>query len=153
MTGTESRMCTSGARSGSLLHVPQPSIAQLLGRAANDAQRLVQGHVALAKTELQESASKIGATGIFGLAAVALVAQGATFLLIALAFVFVALGLPLWAGFLIVAGILFLGAVITVLLARNSARGIAAPMTAVAEIGKTREALLPAPDAGQAPAT
>ena len=75
-------------------------------------------------------------------------------LLVTLALVLVQLGLPPWAGFLIVAGLLILTAVITALLARKNFNEIQPPSLAMAEFEKTKAALsgAPAPDLAGGPA-
>ena len=88
------------------------SIPDLIKRALSDAQELLRSEVALAKAELSQEASRIGA-GVAFLAAAAVAGMlGAVLLLTAAAWAFAeVLGWPVWAGFALT------GAVVTVLAA------------------------------------
>ena len=81
-------------------------IADLIKDIRGDVQLLVNDQVALAKSELTPAAKNagiggglFGAAGYFGI-------NAATLLYVAAAFGLAALGLPYWAAFLIVAGVL-----------------------------------------------
>ena len=121
---------------------PEPKVSELIGKAIADAQRLALAQVALAKKELSTSGESAGKGGVFGVVALLLVAQASFFLLFALVYVLVQLGLPPWASFLIVALLLLAGAAIAGLLARKYFERVKAPAVAVSEFEKTREAIL-----------
>ncbi|PPK92836.1 putative superfamily III holin-X [Kineococcus xinjiangensis] len=86
------------------------SIGQLVADASQDLSDLIRHEIALAKAEITADV-KNGALGgaLFG-AAGFLGAVAFILICVALAFVLAALGLPVWAGFLIVGGVLVLGA-------------------------------------------
>ncbi len=81
----------------------RPTIVDLVRSVAEDGATIVRGEIELAKTEMRESAQRAGkGAGMFGGAA--FLAFTAWFLLtFAAAFGLVALGLPIWAGMLIIA--------------------------------------------------
>jgi hypothetical protein len=118
-----------------------PSIKALVSKTAADAQRLAKAQAALLQAEMAETGGKIGIGSAMGIAALGLITFASLFLLLTLAFVIVALGLPIWAGMLIVAGLLILGAVITGLIARKNFTEIKAPEISKAEFEKTKAAL------------
>ena len=78
----------------------------------------------LPKPELQASARQAGLA--FGLTAVAavLAGVGGLFLLVTIAYVLVALGLPVWAGFGIVTLVLFIVAIILGLVGARHAKKV-----------------------------
>ena len=121
---------------------PEPKVSELIGKAIADAQRLALAQLALAKKELTSSGESAGKGGIFGVVALLLVAQASFFMLFALVYVLVQLGLPPWASFLIVALLLLAGAAVAGLLARKYFERIKGPEVSVAELEKTREAIL-----------
>lgn len=121
---------------------PEPKVSELIGKAIADAQRLALAQIALAKKELSTSGESAGKGGVFGIVALLLVAQASFFLLFALVYVLVQLGLPPWASFLIVALLLLAGAAIAGLMARKYFEKVKAPEVAVSELEKTREAIL-----------
>ena len=94
----------------------EASIKALVAAAVADLQRLVKAQIALAKLELQQTGRAAGKTGIFLVSALSMAALGGIFLLVTLAYVLVALGLPVWAGFGIVTLVLFIAAAILGLL-------------------------------------
>jgi hypothetical protein len=125
------------------------SIRQLIADVRKDAQNLLTYQAELAKTEIkssQQQATKVSAS--FVVAAVAAV-LGLVFLLITLAYVLVALGLPTWAGFGIVTLVLLLVAGIAATVGAKKAKQLKgfAPQTK-AEIERTKAALT-----GQQPGT
>ena len=79
------------------------SIADVLRSAIQDAQDLVRGEIALAKSELREEVRRVGA-GVVLMAAAAVVGIiAAVFLLAALSWgIAAALAWPVWAGFAVV---------------------------------------------------
>jgi hypothetical protein len=75
------------------------------------------------------------------LIAVSLISLGSIFLLIALAYVLVALGLPIWAGFLVVAGVLIVSAAVFGGVAYKKSQKITGPSLASQEWKQTSESL------------
>jgi uncharacterized membrane protein YqjE len=119
----------------------QPSLKQLFAQTFSDGKKLLTAQVNLTTTELQQSGKTIGAVSVMALIAVSLVSLGSIFLLIALAYVLVALGLPVWSGFLIVAGVLILGAAIFGGIAYKKGQKISGPSLASQEWKQTSESL------------
>lgn len=120
---------------------PQPSIKQLVTKTAADAQRLAKAQIALLQAEMAETGGRIGKGSALGIATAGIAFFASLFLLLTLAFVIVALGLPIWAGMLIVTGLLLVSAAITGLLARKAFEGIKAPELSKAELERTKAAL------------
>jgi hypothetical protein len=96
----------------------QQSLGSLISSVVRDAKTLLNAQVALTKSEVQRTGQQIAVVSIFGVVALAAVASAGLFGLVTLALVLVALGLPAWAGFLIVTGLLLLVAVIAGLVAK-----------------------------------
>lgn len=90
-------------RSAGEVSEQRPTIVDLVRSAAEDGASIVRGEIELAKAEARENAQRAGkGAGMFGGAA--FLGLTAWFLLtFAAAFGLVALGLPIWAGMLIVA--------------------------------------------------
>ena len=97
----------------------EASIKALVAAAVADLQRLVKAQIALAKLELQQTGRAAGKTGIFLVSALSMAAMGGIFLLVTLAYVLVALGLPVWAGFGIVTLVLFIAGLTTIVQRRS----------------------------------
>jgi hypothetical protein len=117
------------------------SIKALVAAAVADLQRLIKAQIALAKLELQQSGRAAGKTGIFLVGALSMAALGGIFLLVTLAYVLVALGLPVWAGFGIVTLLLFIVAAILGLIGKKESAKITGPERTVAEFEKTKAVL------------
>ena len=107
-------------------------IADLIKDIRGDVQLLVNDQVALAKSELTPAAKNagiggglFGAAGYFGI-------NAATLLYVAAAFGLAALGLPYWAAFLIVAGVLLLLAAIAGLIGYSRIKKVKAPEKTIA---------------------
>jgi hypothetical protein len=96
----------------------QPSLGTLISKVVKDTKNLLNAQVALTRTEAQQTGQQITVVSVFGLLALGAISIAGLFGLIALAFGFVAMGLPEWAGFLIVTGILLLGAIIAGVVAK-----------------------------------
>jgi len=120
---------------------PQQSLKQLVTQTFSDGTRLLRAQVNLTTTELSETTKIIGKISLLGLIAVSLIGVGGIFILIAIAYALVALGLPTWAGFLIVAVTLFLVAGILGVLIMSKGKGIKGATLAGAEWKKTSESL------------
>ena len=119
----------------------EASIKALVAAAVTDLQRLIKAQIALAKLELQQSGRAAGKTGIFIVGALSMAAMGGIFLLVTLAYVLVALGLPVWAGFGIVTLVLFLVAAVLGLLGKKASSKIKGPDRTIAQIEQTKAAL------------
>lgn len=119
----------------------QPSLGTLVSQVAKDAKALLNAQVALTRTEAQRTGQQIAVVSVFGLIALSAVAMASLFGLIALAFGFSAMGLPQWAGFLIVTGILLLAAIIAAVVAKVRSGKITGLHVAQAEWQATSEAV------------
>lgn len=98
------------------------TIRGLIGSVTADAKKLAQAQAELAKMEIRGATQEAGsAGGMFAGAAVA-GGVGALFLLVTIAYVLVALGLPEWAGFGIVALVLLIAAAILAGVGRGRAK-------------------------------
>ena len=95
----------------------------------------------LTTTELSQTTKTIGKISLLALIAVSLISMGAIFVLIAIAYALVALGLPTWAGFLIVAVTLLIAAAILGVLIRSKGKTVKGPTLASKEWKKTSESL------------
>ena len=117
------------------------SLKALVAAAVADLQRLIKAQVQLAKLELQQTGREAAKTSIFLVGALTMAGVGGLFLLVTLAYVLVALGLPVWAGFGIVTLFLFLVAAVLGLLGRNESKKIKGPERTIASIEATKAAL------------
>ncbi len=120
---------------------PQPSLGALIGRTVSQGQQLVKAQVSLAQAESKSTAQEAGKVGIFAAIALGSITLFTVFLLITLAYVLVALGLAVWAGFGIVALLLLITAIITALLARAQAKKMNGPKVIVDEVQQTAKEL------------
>ena len=120
---------------------PQQSLKQLVTQTISDGTRLLRAQVNLTTTELSETTKTIGKISLLALIAVSLISMGAIFVLIAIAYALVALGLPTWAGFLIVAVTLLLVAAILGVLIKSKGKEVKGPTLASKEWKKTSESL------------
>jgi hypothetical protein len=119
----------------------QPSLGTLISKVVKDTKNLLNAQVALTRTEAQQTGQQIAVVSVFGLIALGAISIAGLFGLIALAFGFVALGLPEWAGFLIVTGILLLGAIIAGVVAKVRSGKITGLHVAQSEWQATSQAL------------
>ena len=119
----------------------QQSLGTLVSKVVRDAKALLNAQVALTRTEAQKTGQQVAVVSVFGILALVAVSIAGLFGLIALAFGFVALGLPEWAGFLIVAGILILAAVIAGIVAKVRSGKITGLHVAQAEWQATSQAV------------
>lgn len=88
------------------------SIRELVTAVTADAKKLAAAQAELAKIEMGSSGKQAGAAGGMFIAAAAVGGMGGIFVLITIAYGLVALGLPEWAGFGIVALVLLLVAAV-----------------------------------------
>ena len=119
----------------------QQSLGTLVSKVVRDAKALLNAQVALTRNEAQKTGQQVAVVSVFGILALAAVSIAGLFGLIALAFGFVALGLPEWAGFLIVAGILIMAAVIAGIVAKVRSGKITGLHVAQAEWQATSQAV------------
>lgn len=119
----------------------QPSLGSLISNVVRDAKTLLNAQVALTRSEAQKTGQQVAVVSVFGIIALAAVSTASLFGLIALAFGFAAMGLPTWAGFLIVTGILVLVAVIAAIVAKVRSGKITGMHIAEKEWKATSEAV------------
>lgn len=132
----------------------QPSIKDLVTKTVADAQRLAKAQAALFQSEIAATGGKVGKGAGLGIATAGIAIFAILFLLLTLAFALVALGLPIWAGMLIVGVLLIIAGTITGLLAKKSLEEAKPPNLAIAEFEKTKAALSGTPaDTVRAPIT
>lgn len=120
---------------------PKPSIKDLLAKAAEDAKRLANAQLALAKSEISASGQRFGTGAGLGIATLGIAVFAVLFLLVTLALGIAALGLPEWAGFLIVAVLLIITGTITALVARKQFEKASGPNLTMIELERTKAAL------------
>ena len=120
---------------------PQQSLKQLVANTIGDGKRLLTAQVNLTTTELSQTSKTIGQISLLALIALSLISMGGVFILIAIAYALVALGLPIWAGFLIVAVVLFLVSAILGIVIKGKGKSIKGPNLAREERKKTSESL------------
>lgn len=90
----------------------QPSLGSLVSNVVRSARNLLTAQVALTRTEAQQAGQQVAVVSVFAIVSVSFASMAGIFALVALAYGFVALGMPTWAGFLTVTGILIvLGAI------------------------------------------
>lgn len=118
-----------------------PSLRALLASAKDDLARLVKAQAELAQTELKATGRAAGQTGLLFIAALSIAAMAGIFLLVTVAYVLVALGLPVWAGFGIVTLALVVAAAVLGLLGRRAAAGITPPERTLKQIEQTKAVL------------
>jgi hypothetical protein len=117
-----------------------PGVRELILTAADDVSTMVSAQVELAKAELRQSAQQAGTAFGMIIAAVAIFGIGAIFLLVTLAYVLVALGLPVWAGFGIVTLLLFIVGAILGVLGRKHAEKVKSPERTAEQLELTKAA-------------
>ncbi|HLS41312.1 MAG TPA: phage holin family protein [Ornithinicoccus sp.] len=120
------------------------TIGQLVADASTDLSAIVRNEIELAKIELTNDAKNAGkGAGLF-LGAAVFGAYGFGVLLLALAWGIAALGLPVWAGLLIVAVLLFLGAGLLALIGKRSVSKVKGkPERTIVNAQQTIEAVKP----------
>lgn len=121
--------------------VAEPTVRELVVSATADISTLVSDQIELTKTEIKESAAQAGSA--FGMIAGAVVAAGlgVIFLLVTIAYVLVAFGLPVWAGFGIVTLFLLIVGAILGLVGKKHAEKVKGPERAIKQFNETKQAL------------
>jgi ABC-type multidrug transport system fused ATPase/permease subunit len=115
----------SGSGSGT-----EPSVIALVRDAVRDFTVIVKGEIALAQAELKRQAAAGAVGGALLAVVIALLATAGLFASIAFALGLYEAGLPLWASFLIVAGVYLLFAIVLVAFAMVMFRKIKGAATA-----------------------
>ena len=117
------------------------SLGDLVRNTVASGKRLVTAQKAVIQSELQRTGEQVAQTSIYAIIALGALGLFTVFLLIAIAYVFVAIGLPTWAGFGIVALVLLITAVVTGLVAKKKAEGITAPRLSLSEVAQTKDVI------------
>ncbi len=119
----------------------EPTIGRLVHDALGDVSSLVRNEIALAKAEVSMDVKKAGRGGAMLAAAAVMALFGVTFLLHTIA-IAIAEFLPLWAGYLIVTGVLLLVAGILALVGKNALQAVKGkPERTIATSRETIEAV------------
>ena len=100
------------------------SVPKMILQAVEDFATIAKGEIEIAKNSLTNSVKKLGLGIGFIITAFLLINVSLLFFLIALAYGFIQIGLPGWASFLLVSGIMIFMAIIFVLFAFRSFRKI-----------------------------
>jgi uncharacterized membrane protein YqjE len=132
---------TDGAKSGD---ASEKSVGQLVVDVSDKALLLVREEIELAKAELREKVSKLIGGAIVGLVAAAFALLALIYFLHGVAHFFQeVVGLSLWVGYLIVAGVLIILGIVGVIGAWRlvKAGSPPSPKLAAAEARKTRQML------------
>jgi uncharacterized membrane protein YqjE len=103
------------------------TLGALVASASRDLGVLVHNEVELAKAELRQEVKTAAKGGVMFGAAAFVGLLGVILLSVALAYVLVALGLPVWAGFLIVAVVYFLIAGVCALIGKKKVQQVGKP--------------------------
>lgn len=114
-------------------------LAASVTRLLDGLRTLLRDFVQLARTEVIFSAKALGAGIVLSLLAVGLALLAAIFLMIALAYGLVSLGLPTWAAFLVVGGVLIVTIACLGFIAARKFKAVTLPNRTLAmldEIGK-----------------
>lgn len=131
-------MATTGNRAS------ERTIGQLVADASNDLSAIVRSEIELAKVEISNDAKNAGKGAGMFIGAAVFGAYGFGVLLLAIAWGIHALGLPVWAGLLIVAVLLFLGAGILALVGKKSVSRVKGkPERTIVNAQETIEAVKP----------
>jgi uncharacterized membrane protein YqjE len=116
----------------------EPSVIALVRDAVRDFTVIVKGEIALASAELKRQAAAGAAGGAILAVVFALLGMAGLFASIAAAYGLYALGLPLWASFLIVAGVYLVFAIILAAVATVMFRKIKGAGTATRIANETK---------------
>ncbi|WP_048554984.1 phage holin family protein [Nostocoides japonicum] len=119
------------------------TIGQLVADASHDVKHIVRGEIALAKAEMQGKAQVMGKGAGMLAAAAVLGLFGLLFVLHTIARV-IALWLPIWAGYGIVALVLLIVAAVLALTGKKALSTVdPAPRKAIADVQQTVAAIKP----------
>jgi hypothetical protein len=114
------------------------TLGSLVSGVTEDLSTLVRGEIELAKTEVRQSVKTAASGGGLLVGALVVASVGALFLLLTLAWVLVALGLPTWAGFGIVTLLLLIVAMVLGLVGKKQLERVKGPQRSPASIAKTK---------------
>jgi hypothetical protein len=128
----------------------QRSFREMLMSAKTDATRLAKAQVELAQLEVKQDGQTVGKTAGLFIGAGVLAFLAFVFLLVTLAYVLIQLGLPAWAGFLIVTLLLIIVAVVLGLLGRREVGRIKGMERSKESFAATQAALSGRTDTGSA---
>ncbi len=126
-----------------------PSLGELVSSVTTNVSSLVRLEIELAKTEVQEQVKEGAVGGGLALAAGFLMLLATVLLSIAAA-LGLAVVMPAWAAFLVVAGVYLLIAAILVFLGIRRFKRIKGPQRAVAALAETKAALADRANANRA---
>lgn len=119
-----------------------PSIGRLVNDALEDVSTLVRNEIALAKAEISVDVKRGGVGAALFVGAGVFAFLGLIFLLHTIALGIFALGLPLWASYLIVAVVLFIGAAVVALIGKSQISKVKGkPERTIASAQDTMDAL------------
>lgn len=114
---------------------PEPEVnakrfGELITEAIADVQTLVRQSIDLAVAELKESGKRALFASLYVVAALGLLSIAGLLIIISVAFVFVALGVPTWLAFILDALIFLAAAGVLLLLAKRNGQKVKAPTAA-----------------------
>ncbi len=119
----------------------QTTIRELVKSVSTDTQQLMKAQMELLQTEVKQTEKGVSKTAGLLIGAAVAGAIGAIFLLVTIAYVLVALGLPVWAGFGIVTLILLIVAAILGAVGRKRAKEVQGVQLAKVEWQRTTQML------------
>lgn len=128
------------------------SLGAMVSGVTADLSLLVKDQIALAKSELRESARSAASGSAMFVAAGVLAFLAFVFLLVTAAYGLVAAGLPTWAGFGIVTLVLVVVAVVLVLVGRRQLQGVRGPERTQQQLAEL-PTLLPGHTSGAGPSS
>lgn len=114
---------------------PEPEVnakrfGELVTEAIADVQTLVRQSIDLAVAELKESGKRALFASLYVVAALGLLSIAGLLIIISVAFVFVALGVPTWLAFILDALLFIAAAGVLLLLAKRNGQKVKAPTAA-----------------------
>ncbi len=121
------RPSTTAAPARPAASASSQSVTELVASAIADTQGLVRDEIALAQTEMKDSAKQAAKSSGMFVAAALFGLVGFVFVMLTVALALAAAGLPLWAGFGITTLLLLLAAGLFALVGRSQARKIGPP--------------------------
>lgn len=119
----------------------EAGLGALIGRVVANGQRLAKAQVALVQAEAKVTGEQVKQVSVLAIIAATTASLFTVFLLITIAYVIAALGLPVWAGFGIVTLVLLIVAGATAGAAKAKADRLEGPRVAAEEFERTKAAL------------
>lgn len=130
----------------------EPTLGELVSDLTQQVTGIAKAEIELALTEVKKDVTNAAVASVEFVVAGVLALFGLGLLLTAAAWGLVAVGLPAWAGFLIIAGALFLAVGILVLLGIRKIKKVKGkPARAIAQAQHTVEAIKPSKASAEAP--